>query len=449
MSVAQAVVRSLRPVALLMATAALLWPVPKATAQIGELAGFGEAMQREYLSRDLVIFAEGLQLDQAQRDILENLFDDYKQDFDQGLRNMQARLENMKDQLQSSGDDQKRILSMIFVPFEEWGEERVKLGENFLSSVQTILNEDQRSRWPAFERRLTREKTLANGVLSGESLNLLLILRDMELSKPVEDQISPVVEEYEVALDRALRERNRVVRRSQTQMTKALPQQDPKAILRLADEQLEQRVNVRNVNDQYARRIAEALPAPHGSRFYQRAMERAYPQAYRPTAGERMYEAASELQNVDVGTQENINALLEVYRAELAALAENAVEAIRRHEPEQKRARVQVYAARLSGEEPLDRKPDPVLATLRTRDELDERFVAILQGLLAYDDFAGLPGAERWLQQQERGRIRSAAKERSELDERARSLKAGTDRSQKVDRSSRGDDGGKSSKLGG
>ena len=54
-------------------------------AQFGELAGFTESMQPEYHGRDLLIFAEALDLDKAQKDILKSLFEDYQTSFDAGL----------------------------------------------------------------------------------------------------------------------------------------------------------------------------------------------------------------------------------------------------------------------------------------------------------------------------------------------------------------------------
>ena len=54
-------------------------------AQIGEMAGFTDSMRREYLSRDLTIISEALELDKSQKDILQTLYDDYKADFDKGL----------------------------------------------------------------------------------------------------------------------------------------------------------------------------------------------------------------------------------------------------------------------------------------------------------------------------------------------------------------------------
>jgi hypothetical protein len=436
MSLLHAALRSVRRLLPAAVLAAGLWPASGASAQIGELAGFTEAMQREYLNRDLVIFADALELDQVQRDILDNLFDDYKRDFEDGLRQMQQQLQDMKEQLQQSAD-QKQILSMIFVPFEDWAEARAKLGDEFVRSVKTILNQQQQQVWPSFERRLLREKTLSKGVLSGESVNLLLIIDQLDLPTPVQEDVQPVLDEYEITLDRALRQRNEMVRRSQARMIRALQEQDPDESLKLVDEQLRERERVRDVNDLFIQRIAASLPATYGADFYGRAMEQAYPQAYRPTAGERMYKSAMELEEIDPATRENVSALLEAFRAELQVFADDVVETIRRHEPKQKRYRVELYAARMKGTEPSGRTPDPVLTKMRDREQLDERFISILQGLLSGDQFASLPGAERWLQRHERNRVREAADERYRQYENAKGGPSGSKRDVRQERKDR------------
>jgi hypothetical protein len=150
-------------------------------------------------------------------------------------------------------------------------------------------------------------------------------------------------------------------------------------------------------------------------------MERAYAQAYRPTAGERMYASALELGDIDPATRENVQALQGAFQGELEAFATAVVELIRRHEPDQKRYRVELYAARMKGAEASSRSPDPVLTKMRDREQVDERFVSILQGLLSSEQFASLPGAERWLQ-----RGRNAAREveeRYEQYEKAQRVK--------------------------
>ncbi len=387
-----------------------------ASAQIGELAGFTEVMHPEYLRRDLAIFDSALRLDSTQRDILENLFEDYGTNFEQGLEGMQERLKNMKDELQAS--DQNRILSMIFVPFEEWGQERRSLGDDFLLSVQVMLNEEQLERWPSFLRRLTRDKTLSNGVLSGESLDLLVLANDLDLEQRLLLTLQPVLDEYEMALDDQLRRRNQTLSVTQAKMVEALQQQNAERSLNLIDQQLAARKALREVNDRYIEIIAAALPGDYSTEFRQRARERAYGKAYRPTAGQRMYQAAVELPDLDEETLQSLLDLQEAHNLEMGSIADRVAEAIRSFEPLKVRNRIEMFVVRISGGKG-ERITDPSIDEFRKREEMDSRFIALLQAVLTEEQFQSLDGADAWLRRQQSDRAREeAAQRRLEAAER-------------------------------
>ena len=79
---------SLLPAWLVLATATL-WVQPAPTnAQLGEATSIARAMRPEYMTRDVQIFVEGLQLDPSQAMIIETLFDDYNDAFELGLEQM-------------------------------------------------------------------------------------------------------------------------------------------------------------------------------------------------------------------------------------------------------------------------------------------------------------------------------------------------------------------------
>lgn len=391
-----------RTAALLLAVAALAAP---AAAQIGQLAGFTESMQREYLSRDLRIISDELVLDQAQRDILENLYEDYKSDFAAGLEAMQQRLRGMKDELQT--DDRQRVLNMIFVPFEEWNEERGKLGESFLESIRLVLNEDQQARWPAFERQLRRQKELDDGQLAGENVDLIVLVRNLDLPQPVSLTLEPVLNDYELALDNALRHRTSVLSRTQREIVQAIRDTEPERTVRLVDEQLQARVQVRQVNDRYIDLLTAALPGEYSDTFRAIALERAYPKAYRTTPGQRMFEAALRLDEIDAETRQSLQDLYDAFQSEMQAISARVVELIREHEPAQERNRVEIYAARMSGGAP-GKLPDPSLTELRNRDRLDDRYIAVLRGVLSDELFRKLPGGDRWVEHRNRIKERNA-----------------------------------------
>ena len=55
-----------------------------ASAQFGEAAGFGEVMSPYFFKRDLVHFANGLELDEGQSVIVESLYWDFEEEHEAG-----------------------------------------------------------------------------------------------------------------------------------------------------------------------------------------------------------------------------------------------------------------------------------------------------------------------------------------------------------------------------
>ena len=71
-----------------------------ASAQFGEAAGFGEMMSPYFLRRDLEIFAEGLELDEGQAVIVEQIYYDYEDEHETGKARMLERLSSMREDLE-------------------------------------------------------------------------------------------------------------------------------------------------------------------------------------------------------------------------------------------------------------------------------------------------------------------------------------------------------------
>jgi hypothetical protein len=381
-----------------------------AKAQFGEAAGIAEAMSPEYLSRDIALFNEGLDLDETQRTILRTLFDDYQHSFDTGKDGLKGKFEEMRPQL--VGTDESRIMSLIFLPFIEWGKERAKLGEEFIENVKVILTPQQMERWPAFDRRLLREKEMSEGRLSGESTDLLYIIRDMHLDELVLRSAQPVLDQYDLALDQALRARKDYRLKMRTEMLNAMSAQDSQKSLKFFEGQVALQVAVRDVNDQYIESISTALPSDLGQKFRKTALERAYPRVYRETPVERLYTAALELDGLSADMLKAVRELQSKYVDELAAINATLIKSLRGWEPVEAKQRAAAFASRMEGGAP-ERQEDPTRDDFVKRDELGNRYAKSLQALLTPEQFGLLPGSFRWLAETEKSKpIPTPASER-------------------------------------
>src|SRR5690606_1678842 len=97
-----------------MATLAAVTAPVQAQPDPGGLMGLAE---HDYLHRDMVIFAQGLNLDDGQRMIVESLYEDYRDAFDAAWIRTQERLQALRDIDQT---DPEKVLDQILKPIEDW-----------------------------------------------------------------------------------------------------------------------------------------------------------------------------------------------------------------------------------------------------------------------------------------------------------------------------------------
>ncbi len=388
LSVAKLVVNLVAGVAILSNTA---------SAQFGEAAGIAEAMQPEYFNRDVMLIVQELELDETQRVILDALYEDYQDDFDAGLDHMKEQFMGMKDNL--SHGDQKRVMRLVFAPWEDWIVKRKRLGADFLENVKVVLNGYQLEQWPAFQRQLFREKTLYKGRFSGEMLNLFNIVRDIHLDQPMEMLVQPVMQDYDLALDEALRRREEIFNTTQMGLLRSLQENDPQMSLKAVENQITARVDVRNVNDTYIELITAALPGGPGSEFRELALETAYPRVYRELPFMRLFEAAREIEGLDESILVQIDAIETAFLAELELINADLVEQLRRYDPESELHRAKMTAARMAGDSAPGYDP-PTRPNFVHREALCRTYAQQLQDILTEEEFASLPGAQRWIRRE-------------------------------------------------
>ena len=364
-----------------------------AHAQFGEAAGIAEAMQADYLRRDIVLFQQGLTLDDSQRAIVDALYGDYEQAFEDGLARMRKRIEDMREELQSQDVD--RVLRIVFKPIEDWSVEKRGLGQQFMENVKVILTPEQQEQWPKFERFIFREKNLSKGTLSGESLNLFYVVRDMGLNEPEMLVVQPVLDQYDVALDEALHNRQKALVSNQSDMLKSFSEQNSAVSLAILQRQIDMKIAVRDINDQFVDRLAEAMPEARREEFRQKALERAYPRIFRPTPVQLIIKTARELEGLSPSVLESVVSLEAGYLDALKQMNQQLVALERQWQPREERLRAEAFAQRMAGQQPSeiqDETRDPFMR----RDELSRDYTRQLKAILTDAQFSQLPGGYRW-----------------------------------------------------
>ena len=388
--------------ALSLATIAILAFTAPSQAQFGLSGGIQDAFRPAFTTRDIQLAVDMLELDDAQKFILETLFEDYGSEFDMGVNAFRGRIAGLREELApQTTPDPGQIMRVVFGTINEWREESRQLADQFTKDLQDLLNDDQVAMWPAFERKLFRLKYLKNGQLPGETLDLLNDVRDLELDAQAAAEMQSLLDEYELALDAALRKREDYMQRSQTELIDAIQMNDYALSVDVAEKQVDYRKGVRNVNEQYTATIAAALPEEASAVFVRRIRERTYPRIYRKTPAQRAFEAAIVIDGLDPDVAVAVAELQAAYLSELDLTNDRIRTLTRDYKPRELTNKVEQAAARLAKGEAAQ-LTDPTREAFGDRGKLGQRYMEQLRAVLSAEQFAALPGARRWLDPEER-----------------------------------------------
>lgn len=367
--------------------------------QIGDGTGLAEALNPDYFNRDIVTFADELELDDIQRIIVEALFEDYLYGFEEAKSFMSSRFESMGDELKSL--DQGSALKAALRPLQDLIDTKATLRDQLFSSVQTVLTDEQMLKWPSFLRRMTRVKTLSKGRLSGESIDLFYVLRDMRIPSSLINTIQPILLEYEIALDNALNARNASFVQAQQSLLDSIANLNKAADTRVAERQIKLRVAIRDVNNHSRDLIAEALQEHAGDIFRSRALERAYPTIFRRSMLQKLLGASLELEDLEEDKLQKIRDFRHEYLTELVELNSVMLQDLLVSEPREMLDKIEAFKARSQGQKPTRSISRTRNAQFRI-NELSTPYIKRLQDLLTPEQFASLPQAQRIIERQRR-----------------------------------------------
>lgn len=380
------------------ATMHCVCPNPTAHAQLGANAGFVEAFQPDFLSRDMVVFADVLELDDSQQAVLESLLTDYGDSFKLGTEGLKEKMKAMKDKIIAAGD--QGAMGVILGPINEWTAEKRKLHDRFVENVQAILSDEQTARWPKLERAMRREKELPRGVLSAESLDLVAIARSSEVPPEVMKAAANEVTVYELAIDGALMERGRQMAQSQERIKEALAINDNNAGLRELELIVAKRVMLRDLQEQHIAALASAFGTQYGSAFRDRALREAFPSVYRPSAMIPYFAAARELPGLSPEQTQELNALEAEYIKWYAQWQANLAQVYRTEEPKKQSEEARRRATQ--GQASVPKPADPYRPLHEDRDRYDDQTRETICKIVGEELCEQLPGAAKIAAAQQR-----------------------------------------------
>jgi len=281
---------------------------------------------------------------------------------------------------------------------EEFRKAKAALRHQFVNDAQVHLAGSQIERWPNIERTLRRHKTLPTGRLSGERTDLVRVLKDMKLGEGEQQAVASLSEAYELAMENALLQRNTNLPEFEKQMDQAIKRGDDDKALTAVERATALRLAVRTVNEQFTDTIAAALPDAGASGFRADVLRRSYPNVYRKTSGQKNFDAAKKIENLDPKTLASIQQLETGYHAEIEGVNAQLKAAIDKHQPDEPRWPIEHMKAMREGTARpegevihFNRGDNPIREAFTKRRELDMRYIKMIREMLTPEQQEQLP----------------------------------------------------------
>jgi len=333
------------------------------------------------VAEDVEVIRAQLEALRAEQDALRDQIRDLRPEMPEG-----AELEALQD-------DARRIA-------REWQRTRAQLREEFLSGIQINLTDRQDEDWASFVREFRRMKSLPMGWVAGESVDLIAMLDELELSDPGNASMAEALLAYELQLDEAIRNRDVFLETSGFEFMIHMVAREVDKAVEVAEQEAYRRIAVRDTNEQFIDIVTAILEADEAELVRQTWLEKAYPQVIRARGTMPAFEAAKSLEGVDDQTMAAIIALETTYAMDRQARTDALIRAMREHQPMQRANRFRAIAERIAnrgneddenGRRGWDDDDDPIDAARDARRELDERYHDMLVDLLPSELAAGLP----------------------------------------------------------
>ncbi len=339
-------------------------------------------------------YADLLNLSEEQRQSAKELLEAMQAEFAKASAEHREALAEVQAEFQETRDTQIIMKSMPEL-MGKFQARRAELETAFLEDLQLTLNDAQIAQWPAVERMRRRDLAGNGTMLSGESIDLVKLVKDLEFPAAVNAEVAPVMERYEADFDRALIERQKTMADHQTMFVGG-PPPDPESMMARMNELREQSVKVRDVNRSYARQIQNLLPPDEASKFDVALKKASFPQVYGPGHAVRSIDAALAFDDLTPEQRAALNEIKETYLREARLLNDKWAEAIDADESDPNAANISMLGGQTmrivtretdgSGE-----KENPLDKATSARRDLDNRTLDRAKALLNPAQQARMP----------------------------------------------------------
>jgi hypothetical protein len=340
--------------------------------------------------RSLDAFTRILTLDKDQKETVVSLFEGYKKDFETAQKKMRDGMKALQEKVADTQDFSIYAKDMPKLG-KEFGEKAEVLEKAFLKDVKDILNEQQLANWPRIERFQRRDKLLRIGFASGAAVDLVKIADKVKATAAGKEDLTAVMEKYEIAMDRHLSE----MESGRKEMEKKfMPEEGQMPDFKKIQEALKELYTVgksmRDINQEYTRKLGEVMDEASRARFEAEVKRYSFPRVYRPHHMVKQMDAALKWDDLDSAKKEEVRTLKAAYERDAAPLNDKWAKAIVERDDAGGGTFAVMMATQFGGNQDLNKG---VNEARQARRELDNKVKEKFEALLTEEQRAKLPPA--------------------------------------------------------
>ncbi len=280
--------------------------------------GFRQRSEKPPVTADeLTNYAEILNLDAAQRDVLAQLHVELLD----SVAKLAGERETKMDEIRKTFEEKKDpAVFMEELPkiMESLRERRDAAEVTFFDDLQLLLSAEQEGNWDTMQRTRRRERTLAPGMIPGDAVDLIAVAKDMEIAD--RDGVPPLLETYAFELDSKLQARNAANPSEGGFRGMMRMEIDPEEMAEQMEKRRDAAFALRDLNQKYVRLISENISTEEREALASIVHEASFPRVYREGRTRRAFDMVLGMEDLDDDQRARIDVLFDRFNKNAAAL---------------------------------------------------------------------------------------------------------------------------------
>ncbi|MCC6426759.1 MAG: hypothetical protein IT435_08045 [Phycisphaerales bacterium] len=321
-------------------------------------------------SRSIEKYSKMLDLTADQKETLKALHEGYQATYKAAMDVMQKDVQEASQAFEET-EDHSIFSERMPAARKKFNEQAGKAEKEFFSDFKQILTPAQTAEWDRIDRARRRETILRGGTLSGESVDLVEIVDGLNLPT-LDAPVSEALNLYETDLDRTLLAK-KAMQDKQGEFNFKPGQIDLAEIQKRSSETKEAGAKIKEVNQQYARKIETLLPEDVQASFAKAVKRQSFPRVYKPSQVSKAIDSALKFDDLDAAQRDTLKSLQDSYEREVGPLNESWASAVEEDEKDPNNMTFGDGSFAISIGGPGDNKDTPLAKARKARREFDEQ----------------------------------------------------------------------------